>query len=74
MRSRYKPQYKYSGLFSMWKNVSQHKFTDTIFCSVKFSEWDTNCVWLKTDAEKVIKELKEYLHNSEEYIIIHKIK
>ena len=71
MQPKYKPQYKNSGWFSSWQNISRLKFTDTIFCSVNFSDWDSNCVWLKSDAEKVIKELKEYLQSSEEYTVVH---
>jgi len=71
MQPKYKPQYKNSGWFTSWRNISNLKFTDTIFCSVKFSDWDVNCVWSKSDAEKVIEELKTYLQSSEEYVVVH---
>ena len=71
MQPKYKPQYKNSGWFASWKNISNLKFTKTIFCSIKFSEWDCNCVWSKSDAEKVIEELKTYLQSSEEYVVVH---
>lgn len=71
MQPKYNPQYKNEGWFSTWKNIAQTKFTDTIFCHVEFSDWDGNCVWCKSDAEKVIEEFNEYLKSKSKFMVIH---
>lgn len=71
MCPRFKPQYKNSGWFSSWRNISNTKFTNTIYCSVEFSYLYSDCVCIKWDAQKVIEEFKEYLQRCQGYTLVH---
>jgi hypothetical protein len=72
-RIMFVPQYKNSGWFSRWRDLSSSNFSTTIFCHTDFIGFGKRYVSSYREAKECIDDFKEYLKSKSVYMKIHNV-